>query len=175
MRRRTFITTVGAGLLAQAPLINTARAAAASNPKSSTPAAREPFIKIAKAKGVKISFDDASAQAEPDYLHLDMNMVRSSIENAISSNSHDPVIADKLRRLLAKGTAVEQVEFVHGSGRYYFPEDVKKAIELSELVKAQSDAQCWVCVPVCYLVCTCKGNGDQYCKDRCRDVCHKYC
>jgi hypothetical protein len=79
MKRRTFITTVGVGLLTQTPLIDAAPAAMVPTSKPSTAAEREPFIKIAKAKGVKIAFDAVVAEAEVSSLHLDMNMVRASI------------------------------------------------------------------------------------------------
>jgi len=108
-------------------------------------------------------------------LHLDMNMVRASIENAIARTKQKPELNKKLQRLLGNGTAVQQVEFVHGSGKYYFPEDLEKAIAQSQNVNASSDAQCWVCENVCTVVCNCLGNGDQYCKDKCKEVCHKYC
>jgi hypothetical protein len=168
------------GVLAQVPLIGTAYAQQAKKQgKAASPAEYEPFVKIAKAKNVKIFVNQdapVSAMGEAGQLHLDMNMVRASLENAItrSEAKGQKRIAEKLRRLLDKGTPVQQVDFVHGGGTYYFPEDVEKAIADSGK-PAAAGVQCWVCNPVCYLVCTCQQKGDQYCKERCKQVCEKYC
>ena len=186
MKRRFFINTIGLGMVAQLPFVRTVSAgtkkeAEAPKPGPVPPEQREPFIKIAKEKGVKIFFDQpAPAQALTE-LHLDMNMVRASIENTIArTKTKQPSISEKLARLLAQGTPVQQVEFVHGSGVYYFPEDLQKYIADAESAQTTgavrtTGGQCTVCSWVCTTVCNCLGNGDQYCKDRCRNVCEKYC
>lgn len=175
MKRRTVLTSIGMGVLGQQAFL---RAGAFAQAPKVVPAAEyEPFQKIAKAKGVKIFInqDRPSANAnEVSVLHLDMNMVQASIENAIA-RTKDPELNQKLRRLLTNGTAVQKVEFVHGSGRYYFPEDMERAIAASTRAAAASDSTCWICHEVCTLVCNCLGNGDQYCKDKCREVCSRHC
>jgi hypothetical protein len=183
MKRRTFITSsIGLGMVAQLPFIGAVNAdmkKGAAVPLTTTPLGeRELFIKIAKDKGVNVFFDQpAPIQITAlKELHLDMNMVRASIGIAIArTKTNNPLISQKLARLLAQGTAVQQVDFVHGSGSYYFPEEVEAAIVQSESVHITEGVQCWICEPVCMTVCACLGNGDQYCKDKCRDVCHKYC
>ena len=181
MKRRAVFASAALGLLAQIPIIGTAHAQGSK--KAAKPSARseyEPFEKIAKDKGAKIFINKnapVSTLSQKSALHLDMSMVRASIEHAIggAKKGGQPAVAAKLQGLLSKGTAVQQVDFVHGSGAYYFPEDVEKAITDSGKANKADDAQCWVCVPVCYIVCTCLQNSDQYCRDKCRDVCHKYC
>lgn len=180
MKRREMLTTIGAGLLTPVSLRPTLFAQTPAQARASVPAAEyEPFRKIAQAKGVRIFTDQSApsaATSELNALHLDMNMVKASIENAISRTQQDPELNQKLRRLLANGTAVQQVEFVHGTGRYYFPEDVEQAITESTRPRAAAaQANCWICTTVCTVVCNCLGNGDQYCKDRCREVCKKHC
>jgi hypothetical protein len=164
-------------LLAQLPIIRSAEAESkslAAQPKSVPASEYEPFKKIAKEKGVKIFINQPPPMKALTALHLDMNMVKASLENAIERTKEKTAINQKLRQLLTTGTPVQQVEFVLGSGTYYFPEDVEQAIAQSENVSAQG-AQCWVCENACSVVCSCLGNGDQYCRDKCRQVCHKYC
>jgi hypothetical protein len=182
MERRSVLASLGLGLLSQSPFTRSLRAepalqrAAGSQPPAS---AYDAFVKIAKAKGVKIFINQAppavaAAKASAaNTLHLDMNMVRASIEDAIAKTKQNASLNAQLTRLLRSGTPVQQVEFVMGTGRYYFPWDVEAAIADSGKAAAAS-IQCTVCENVCHLVCSCLGNGDQYCQDKCRDICHKY-
>ena len=134
----------------------------------------EPFREIAKKKGAKLFANQEPPAAQKQTLHLDMDMVKASLENAIERTAGKPELNEKLRRLLSNGTAAQQVDFVLGTGTYYFPEDLEEVAKSGKIPVA-SGAQCWVCENVCTLVCNCLGNGDQYCKERCRQVCRKYC
>ena len=183
MERRTLVRSIGLGLLGQLGFVRRAHAESASQApaqKQAPVTEYDPFVKIANAKRVRIHVNKAPpttpVAAGGGALHLDMNMVRASLENAIARTRSQKEINAKLRRLLARGTAVQQVEFVMGSGTYYFPEDVEKAITESQRVGVkQSGGQCWVCENVCWLVCTCLENSEQYCREKCRQVCRKYC
>jgi hypothetical protein len=176
MKRRAVLVSMGVGLLGQLPLAP-APGAEAAPPVTTHAAARayDPFKKIARDKGVQIFIDKTQpkAMATEAALHLDMNMVHASIEHAIELTRGNALLNAKFQRLLQQGTPVQQVEFVMGSGRYYFPEDLETAV--AEQSTASSNPQCWVCETVCPIVCSCQGNGDQYCREHCRQVCHKYC
>jgi hypothetical protein len=181
MKRRALFKSVGAGLVVQAVSgLGNANAKEAGPPRPAfTVADYEPFKKIAAAKGAKITINAAGvgAMSVPDQLHLDMDMVRASLALAIrdAQKKGRKEIADKLERLAKSGTAVQQVEFVMGTGTYYFPEDIEKSLnDVGKPVQA-AGVQCVVCDWVCTTVCSCLGNGDQACKDRCRNVCSKYC
>ena len=182
MERRTFISTGVIGLATPLLLSQTTSGVAAKGVTPRTSAAeRVPFIKIAKEKGVNIFFDKtppASTLEQLDELHLDMNMVRASLTQAIERTKRkgSTKLSAKLKNLLDSGTSVQQVDFVLGSGTYYFPEDLESAIAKSESAQVEANGiDCMVCEWVCTTVCNCLQNGDQYCKDRCRNVCSKYC
>jgi hypothetical protein len=182
MNRRSVLASIGISLLGPLPFKRSA-VSAAQTAKPVSAAEYAPFEAIAKKKGVRIYINQdpptvAAAGASrivPQALHLDMNMVRASIENAIARTKANQVLNQKLSRLLAGGTAVQQVEFVHGSGTYHFPEDIEHAIASAGKPLAASDAQCLTCLTVCWVVCTCQENSSQYCRDKCREVCTRHC
>lgn len=143
---------------------------------------RRPFEEIARRKGVKITFDaPVRAQARSEDIHLDMDMVEESLRNAIKRTGaagHTSIQA-KLEWLLKSGTDAEKVEFVLGSGTYYFPGDVEKLAKLSRLSggKSMAEGVCRrVCTPVYYWVCRCvQSRDDQECRETARDFCEIYC
>jgi hypothetical protein len=172
------LASIGLGLLGQLPFRETLRAEAVLQPAAPA-SAYDAFTKIAKAKGAKIFVNQAppavsaaSANAA-NTLHLDMNMVRASIEDAIAKTRANAPLNTQLSRLLKSGTAVQQVEFVMGTGRYYFPWDVEDAITASKKVTTAS-IECTVCETICPIVCHCAGNGDQFCQEKCREICHRH-
>lgn len=179
MKRRTAFGSVGVGLLSPTLLgANNASAQSGMPHPQFSEADYEPFRKIAAAKGVKITMNasDAMTAQAVEALHLDMDMVRASLALAIrESRKGNSTITEKLERLARNGTPVQQVEFVMGTGTYYFPEDLEKALSAPAGRVEATGVQCVVCEWVCTTVCNCLGNGDQVCKDRCRNVCSKYC
>ena len=143
-----------------------------------------PFEAIAKRKGKDITFltsddDKTVGKTEwPENVHLDMDMVEASIENAILRVTKQGLdsIRGKLERLLANGTDAEKVEFVLGSGTYYFPEDINRMAQLSRDDTDNKSPSCRkVCNSVCRAVCSCLQGGKQECKEACRDVCELVC
>lgn len=158
------------------------RKVAAANP--STPAVLsesdlKPFREIATKKGAKFvvgSGDRYRPQSQGSReMHLDMDMVRASLDDAIrrTRKKGQTVIAEKLERLRANGTAAQQVEFVLGSGdKYFFPEDVEKWAAMAEKNKFHSFGV--VCDTVCYVICKCSCWGPkecvQECTERCREI-----
>jgi len=85
-----------------------------------------PFRKIAADKQFKFTFRPGTrpARAPTREMHLDMDMVRASLNNAIERARSQRLtkIEERLQRLLTNGTAAQQVDFVLGSGtRYFFP------------------------------------------------------
>lgn len=182
MNRRSVLASIGISLLGPFPFSRSNDIAAqATKPASADEYA--PFEAIAKKKGVRIFINQdpptvAAAGASPivpQALHLDMNMVRASIDNAIARTKSNQGLNQKLSRLRTSGTAVQQVEFVHGSGTYYFPEDIERAIAGAGTVQAASDAQCLTCLVTCWVVCTCQENSSQYCREKCREICTRHC
>lgn len=155
---------------------------------------RKPFEEIARRKGVKISFEAPTAQSAKstlvtatnasrtgEYIHLDMDMVEESLRNAIkrTRDAGQPSIPTKLEHLLKKGTDAEKVEFVLGSGTYYFPGDVEQLAKLSRQTggKSLESGGCRrVCTIVYYLVCRCiQLRNDQECRETSREFCEIYC
>jgi hypothetical protein len=138
----------------------------------------KPFREIAARKGAKFVLGPASraasANGEPPKMHLDMDMVRASIDNAIARTRKQGLeaIAARLERLRDKGTAAQQVDFVLGSGqKYFFPEDVEKWAEQAEKDKFHSFGV--VCNTVCYTICKCScwfKDCTQECTERCREI-----
>ncbi len=132
----------------------------------------EPFKKIAREKGFKFTFKrgkKVSALVESE-MHLDMDMVRASLKNAIerAKQKHLARIQERLERLLASGTAAQQVDFVLGSGsRYFFPEDIEALAAKAEKDKFQTFGV--VCDTFCWVSCICTQNA-QECRERCRDI-----
>ena len=173
MKRRLFVSAVAAPFahVTFQDAIQVQAALAATGPVTPPPttaAERQPFIAIAKAKGATIAFNSIKAQSNAQGVHLDMNMVQASINNAAAraKAAGYQSIAAKLQRLGAVGTAAQKTDFVMGSGKYYFPEDIEKA-------GAQSGVHAMgiVCHTFWYLVCRCHGNNDQDCHDAARTVC----
>jgi hypothetical protein len=140
-----------------------------------------PFTEIAKRKNKKITFGSAlSAKTEhiDDTLHLDMDMVEESIRNAVARTQRDgkTIIADKLQRLLDGGADSEKIEFVLGSGTYYFPEDLNRAAQIARTSSDATNDRCRkVCDNVCWMVCKCVTGGEQQCGERCRQICSVVC
>lgn len=155
---------------------------------------RKPFEEIARRKGVKISFEAPvlasaehaasaakNASRNGEYIHLDMDMVEESLRNAIKRTgaAGQSSIQTKLKHLLQKGTDAEKVEFVLGSGTYYFPGDVDRLAKISRQAGGKSLASggCRrVCTPVYYLICRCiQLRNDQECRETSREFCEIYC
>ncbi len=141
-----------------------------------TAAEQAPFIAIAKAKGVPISFNAAASSMKAEgvqKIHLDMNMVNASIANATAraKAADERELAAKLERLATQGTAKQKTDFVMGTGKYYFPEDIEKAVTMGASASTEH-----VCRLVCYVVCTCvsgpNGANDQVCHEVCRQICY---
>ena len=180
MKRRTLFTSVGMGILSQClPLRNALAQGKSAAGSVFTEADYEPFKKIAAAKKVKIHFGEKTADAakRPEGLNLDMDMVRASLALAIRDTRQKGALklADKFDRLSKSGSPVQQVEFVIGTGTYYFPEDIQRAISAPEKVAEKVGLTCWVCHQVCSIVCGLNEMGDRVCEEKCRDVCHNDC
>lgn len=133
-----------------------------------------PFRKIAKEKGVELNVvaGDSKPNQAISQMHLDMDMVRASLRNAIDRAKQQGLasIQARLERLLASGTAAQQVDFVLGSGnRYFFPEDVEKYAAMAEKNKLHSfQVRCTI---FCFLACLCTADFTQECRERCRELC----
>jgi hypothetical protein len=131
-----------------------------------------PFREIAARKGAKFLYGSAKRlpmDGSRMKMHLDMDMVRASIDNAIA-RTKVPAIKERLERLRSKGTAAQQVDFVLGSGKnYFFPEDVERWAALAEENKFATFGV--VCNTVCYLICKCFCN-DKDCVQQCNQDCH---
>jgi hypothetical protein len=132
-----------------------------------------PFKKIAKEKGVKLAVlrNRKEQLTKMSEMHLDMDMVRASLENAISRSKKQGLssIQAKLERLRLNGTAAQQIDFVLGSGRQYvFPEDLERLALKAEEDKFYTFGV--VCGTFCWLACVCTGQFNQECRERCRDI-----
>jgi hypothetical protein len=156
-----------------------------SNGLGSSPLTREdiePFEKIAKLKGSTIIFTASGAKMTGNKIHLDMQMVEQSIRTAIKQTqiSGQDLVRSKLEHLLVSGTDAQKVDFVLGSGTYYFPEDVEKLAALSRQAGGKAlEVDCHsVCEKVWTVVCYCRDLGRstvQECKREARDFCHIVC
>ena len=139
---------------------------------------RKPFEEIAEAKGKQIRFGqkEQGIVESSKQFHLDMDMVEASLRNAIMQTERNgqTTIKEKLQRLLEDGTDVHKVEFVLGSGSYYFPEDIQAMADESRDVTVKGDCE-MVCDNVCWVVCTCLTRESQECTERCRRVCERIC
>ena len=137
---------------------------------------RKPFEKIAKAKDKQIQFgtNEQGFVESSKQFHLDMDMVDASLLNAIMQTERNEqfAIRVKLERLLENGTDVEKVEFVLGSGSYYFPEDIQAMADESR-DKAFTPDSVLECEFVCWVVCTCLTQESQECAERCRNICKR--
>jgi hypothetical protein len=93
----------------------------------------KPFEEIAKRKGVAFRKVEFREMLTTNQIHLDMDMVEQSLRSAITQTDRagHKDAKGKLEWLLDKGTDAEKVEFVLGSGTYYFPGDVEKLAKLS--------------------------------------------
>lgn len=156
----------------------TALSAAAVRAQAATSGIKEeelaPFRKIAKEKGVKLTVltGDREPVRPQSQMHLDMDMVRASLRNAIARAKQQGLtsIQGKLERLLTKGAAAQQVDFVLGSGnRYFFPEDVEKLAAMAEKNKFHTFGI--GCRIFCWVSCWCTGEFTQECRERCREIC----
>jgi hypothetical protein len=170
--RRGFVTRaislLGGALFGSVPVVGAA--------KEQTPGVAEeelaPFREIAKKKGFKLVFltDQKANSKELTEMHLDMDMVRASLQNAIARAKKQGLksILERLERLAASGTAAQQIDFVLGSGRQYmFPEDVEKWAAQAEKNKFHTFGV--VCGTFCWLSCICTPNA-QECREKCRDI-----
>lgn len=140
----------------------------------------KPFREIAARKGAKYVFGSrklsAAKSGAPLQMHLDMDMVRASLNNAIERTKKQKhyAISERLERLLANGTAAQQVDFVLGSGdKYFFPEDVETWAKMAEANKFHSFGV--VCDEVCFIICKCScwrrlEDCVQQCTERCRQI-----
>lgn len=135
----------------------------------------EEFKKRAEEKGFKFVLDlenklDIEAATE---LHVDMVMVDLSIKSAMQNVKTDS-LRQKFNNLLTKGTNAQKLEYVYGSGTYYFPEDLEK-IAAESLTETPSGKICTrVCDFVCNEICRC-ALSDQICREVCRKVCEIIC
>lgn len=139
---------------------------------------QQPFIDIAKRKGVRITFGANLSKLADGPIHLDMDMVEQSIRDAIRRLVKPNPIADKLQWLLDKGTDTQKVDFVLGSGSYYFPGDIEKLAELSRTSGGRSKGvECRrVCETIYYWVCKCiQRRDDQECRETSRIFCEIRC
>jgi hypothetical protein len=155
---------------------------------------RKPFEEIARRKGVTIRFNAAvtqkaanstvaaeSAALTGDSIHLDMDMVEESLRNAIkrTGEAGELSIQGKLKQLLETGTDAEKVDFVLGSGTYYFPGDVAQLAKLSRLSGGRSVAgyDCRrICKFIYFLVCRCiQRRDEQECNETKREYCEIHC
>lgn len=145
------------------------RVAAAAGPSEEE---LRPFREIAARKGAKFVYGSARRLPKAGarmQMHLDMDMVRASIDNAIARTKL-PAIKERLERLRSQGTAAQQVDFVLGSGKsYFFPEDVERWAALAEENKFATFGV--VCDTVCHVICKCFCN-DKDCVQQCQEDCH---
>lgn len=184
MQKRSRFLAALAGVVAvfrsarPAPAVADATSAPAVLHPNSNPEYK-PFIDIANRKGKQITFYSVKVnKAAPDVIHLDMDMVRASLDNAIERSKKEDItwLTPRLEYLRSHGTGAQQVDFVLGSGnRYFFPQDVEKLVALSENpVTAKSDCPL-ICRLFCWLACICTGDARQECTERCREVCSPKC
>jgi hypothetical protein len=180
MKRQHFLSIVAApaawAALAGVTEMQAALAATDSSAMMApiTPAEQARFAAVAKAKGVKLTFEQAGAKAmnAPRSGRLDADTIDTSI--AVAANRADKAgysdIAAKLRRLASTGTSAQKTEFLMGSGKYYFPEDIQKS--------ASVHATAVTCRDVCTFLCmclTCQSPVDHCCQEVCRQVCRQIC
>ena len=174
LSRRSFVTKASLTLIGASTLAYSVPSKAATSTATNvTEEELAPFRKIAQEKGVKITFmkEKATRTRALSQMHLDMDMVRASLDNAIerATNQNLSKILPRLQRLRASGTAAQQVDFVLGSGRQYmFPEDVEKIAARAEKNKFHTFGV--VCNTFCWLSCICTGDNNQECQQQCRDV-----
>jgi len=138
----------------------------------------KPFEEIARRKGVEIRLAKFESKIDDKKIHLDMDMVEESIRCAINETKRTgkTITQAKLERLLKDGSDPEKVQFVLGSGTYYFPEDIKQIAKLSrESGGKPLNLDCHrVCETVWYYICRCTGSA-QECRDEARELCHIVC
>jgi hypothetical protein len=140
----------------------------------------KPFEEIARRKGVPIHKGtfDTNSKLPSSKIHLDMDMVEESIRSAITQarKTRQTLVQSKLERLLQAGTDAQKVEFVLGSGTYYFPEDIEILAKRSRLAGGKSlEVDCHkVCETIWYYICRCTGS-EQQCRTEARELCHIVC
>ena len=137
-----------------------------------------PFEEIARRKGVKLFIKEFEDKIDSNNIHLDMDMVEESLRSALreTAQSKQTEIHERLQRLLQRGTDVQKVDFVLGSGTYYFPEDIDHVVRLSRASSGKPlELNCQrICETVWYTICRCTGNA-QWCRDETREVCRIVC
>ncbi len=141
-----------------------------------TPSEQAPFLAIAKAKGVKLTFEHGTvtAMGAAPKGRLDMDTANTSI--TLAANRADKAgytnIAAKLRKLATAGTSAQKSEFLTGSGKYYFPAHIEKAVGS---VHAMGGVTCQqVCTYACMCL-TCQSPMDHCCQEICRNICREIC
>lgn len=135
------------------------------------------FKKRAEEKGFKFRYNPENILEieAPSELHIDMIMVDLSIESAIN-NVKSIDLKEKLQVLLRNGTNAQKIEFVYGTGSYYFPEDLEMIAQRA--INETNDNK--ICQPVCEIVtrivcrCLAKSN-EQICSEIARNVCRIIC
>jgi hypothetical protein len=137
----------------------------------------EAFKKRAEEKGFKFVLDTGNEinVEEPTELHIDMVMVDLSIKSAIR-NVKSESFKKKLETLSTSGTNAQKIDFVYGSGSYYFPEDLEMLANRS-LSGVREDGICHkVCEVVLTEICRCllKVN-EQICRMVARKICGPVC
>ncbi len=135
----------------------------------------EEFKKRAEEKGFNFILDaDNKINVEsPSEIHVDMVMVDLSIKSAINNAKPEP-LQRKLKNLLEKGTNAQKLEFVYGTGTYYFPEDLETIAAYSLSKETEGKICHRVCDIVCYELCRCL-LADQICREACKRVCQIIC
>jgi hypothetical protein len=131
-----------------------------------------PFIGIAKKKGLLLSFDECLPKDYYALWRVDMDLVRASIENAITQSKRQKMdaITVRLERLIFNGTDAQQLDFVLGGGSvYYFPEDVEKMIHSGPKVAHRFNLQ-----RLSWLRCRPLNDGTQICEEHNKQLCMLY-
>jgi|SRR5580658_2193787 hypothetical protein len=186
--KRSHFVAAGAAALVPNALPGSVLAAMNPSPVHGAPGATSteylPFVKIAKRKGLKLTFASSTAKAHMmaassanAYTGMDIDMARASIDNAIERAEQAKLtsIHSKLVRLKTTGTAAQQLEFAMGTDNpYYFPEDrAQLAGPGHEFHTAGVICRCVMRV-FCWL--SCWGTGDErQCREECHNICDKVC
>jgi hypothetical protein len=135
----------------------------------------EEFKKRAEEKGFNFILDPENKinVESPSEIHVDMVMVDLSIKSAIK-NAKSEVLQKKLANLMATGTNAQKLDFVYGTGTYYFPEDLEIIAAYSLSKETEGKICRRVCDIVCYELCRCL-LADQICREVCKKVCEIVC
>ena len=128
-----------------------------------------PFVEAATKKGLSLSFGDLVTEDSDAIWPLDMDLVRTSLENAIlrARQRELGAIAERLERLRSAGTPVQQVDFVLGSARvYYFPEDIERMVKGGPKTPHKFSLH-----PFSWLRCRALHDGAYICEERHNQIC----